>query len=205
MAGDENTGFGGEPIEYKFDPDANTGAGFSLDAIAISPDFGGSSGDTGAGTDGNTTGGIGSGNSGTGNGTGKRRGRPPGSGNRGTGTGSKRVSSKASLEGVSRLLQIVSVGVANVTRLPEIKLDDTDSKSLAEVWTNLAEQYGYKPDPKIEALFAAVVVTGQIAFAKYILIRMRMSLEAKSEPKAEDFVDMSNVHFVNGGFAATPQ
>lgn len=205
MAGNENSGFG----EFKFEPSATSGdtngAAFDFGAIASNPDFGasgnsGGSGDTNGGNSGSS-----SGNTGSDSGTGKRRGRPPGSKNRASSSGgNSKAARSASVEGVTRLLQLVSVGVASATKIKEFELEAGDSKSLAEVYINLAEQYGYKPDPKLEALFAAVVVTGQIAGAKVISYRMRMIQERREReagfPQPDNVI---NATWADGAFRAS--
>jgi hypothetical protein len=72
---------------------------------------------------------------------------------------------------------IIHAGLSGLTKTPELELEQDDARNLAEASANLLNEFEIKPDPKIEATIAFVVVAGSIYAPKLAMIRMRRQEE----------------------------
>jgi len=124
----------------------------------------------------------------------KKRGRKPaGNGETagtGTGTGSgsapKRTYNKTrektlveSIDSLSIMIGAVHFSLASLTGYETLALDDKESQSLAKATVNLAEQFEYKPNPKLEAMFSFAAVSASIYGPRIVLIKMEQSEKRK--------------------------
>lgn len=104
----------------------------------------------------------------------RKRGRKAGAGNR----NSRPSDNSASVETLSRLLTIVHLGIATVTKTPELNLDQGEADSLAMASANVLEQFDIRPDPKIEAVIGLVTTAGVIYGSKVYMIKARKKEES---------------------------
>lgn len=171
------------------------GDGGDADSGAANPGFltfGGTRSDTG-------TGGSDSGDGGSGdfdpvihigrdkrNGDGsyrKKRGRKAG-GN--TSPRGKKADLSTSIDALTRILTVVHVGLAGVTRSPEWKLEQDEAESLAGATANVLSEFDIRPDPKIEAIIGLVTVSGVIYGPRIYLITERKKAETIEQAKRVD-------------------
>jgi hypothetical protein len=80
------------------------------------------------------------------------------------------------------MLSIVHVGLASVTKTPELVLDDDDAKALTGATCNVLEQFDITPNPKVAAVIGLVTTAGMIYGPKVYMIRERK----KEEREARD-------------------
>ena len=79
------------------------------------------------------------------------------------------------------MLAIVHVGLASVTKTPELELEEDEAKSLAMASANVMEQFNITPDPKVTAVLGLVTTCGMIYGPRVYSIR-----ERKKEEKAQE-------------------
>jgi hypothetical protein len=79
------------------------------------------------------------------------------------------------------MLAIVHVGLASVTKTPELVLEEDEAKSLAMASANVLEQFDITPDPRVTAVLGLVTTCGMIYGPRVYLIRERKREENKSE------------------------
>ena len=88
---------------------------------------------------------------------------------------------QASLEGLTRILSIIHIGIATATKTPEMALDDDEAKNLAAATATVLQEFDIRPDPKIEAVVALVTAAGMIYGPRVYLITDRKKKEAASK------------------------
>lgn len=95
----------------------------------------------------------------------------------GGGSGSARstkADNSASVDALSRMLAVVHIGIAAVIKSPEMVLDETEAKSLAEATANVLTEFDIRPSPKAEAIFGLVVCSSMIYGPRaYLIIERR--------------------------------
>lgn len=112
----------------------------------------------------------------------KKRGRKAG-----TGSGANRGKASdysASLDAFTGMLAIVHVGLAGVTKTPELVLEEDEAKSLAMASANVLEQFDITPDPRVTAVLGLVTTCGMIYGPRVYLIRERKKEERSNEQQA---------------------
>lgn len=90
----------------------------------------------------------------------------------------KKADNQASVEALTRILTIIHVGIAGVTKTPEMKLEDDEAESLAGATSNVLAEFDIRPDPKIEAIVGLVTVSALIYGPRIYLITERKKAEA---------------------------
>lgn len=114
----------------------------------------------------------------------KKRGRKPNSAASG---GNRKANNQVGIEGLTRVLTIIHVGIASVTKTPEIALDDKEAESLAAATANVLTEFDIRPDPKIEAVIGLVTVAGMIYGPRIYLIKERKKAEREADEKPLSF------------------
>lgn len=112
----------------------------------------------------------------------KKRGRKAG-----TGSGANRGKASdysASLDAFTGMLAIVHVGLASVTKTPELVLEEDEAKSLAMASANVLEQFDITPDPRVTAVLGLVTTCGMIYGPRVYLIRERKREEKEKSNNA---------------------
>lgn len=110
----------------------------------------------------------------------RKRGRKP---NGGTSTRSgsrKKGSNSASVEAVSRMLGMVHLGLAASTKTPELMLEDAEAMALSTAILNVADQFDFRPDPKIEVTIGLIITAATIYGPRAYNIRERLKKEKET-------------------------
>lgn len=107
----------------------------------------------------------------------RKRGRKAGSGNsqspRKTG-----ADLKGSIDTLSRTLAMLHLGVAGVTKTPELELDTAEADMLANATVNVLREFDITPDPKTEAIFGLIIAASTVYGPRVYVIRKRWQEEA---------------------------
>lgn len=120
----------------------------------------------------------------------KKRGRKSGSvdgGTARTSSGSKtsrKTDHTASVESLSRVLLVLHLGIAGVTKTPELALEQEESEALATATARVLEEFDIRPNPKAEAIIALGVTAGSIYGPRVYLIADRRKKE-RDDQRAE--------------------
>jgi len=114
----------------------------------------------------------------------KKRGRKTGGNNSSSGTRTK-AQNTASVEGLTRILAILHVGLAAATKTPELALDDSEVENLAKATATVLTEFDIRPDPKVEAVIGLVTAAGLIYGPRVYLITERKRLEAQERQKEQ--------------------
>ena len=109
----------------------------------------------------------------------RKRGRKSGSATASTRSRSK-ANNQASIEGLTRMLAIVHMGLASATRTPELKIEDEEAEALAKSTAVVLEEFDIRPDPKIEAVIGLVTTAGMIYGPRVYLIAERKKMERRN-------------------------
>lgn len=114
----------------------------------------------------------------------RRRGRKRG---HGSNSGPRPKASKADLnnaiDALTKTLVIVHAGIAGVTKMPELVIDDSEGRMLAAAAANVLEEFDLKPDPKTQAIVGLVIAGATVYGPRAVLIQMRRAQE-KAEKQA---------------------
>lgn len=110
----------------------------------------------------------------------KKRGRKSGNATASTRSRSK-ASNQASVEGLTRMLAIIHMGIASATKTPELKLEDEEAEALAKSTAVVLEEFDIRPDPKIEAIIGLVTTAGMIYGPRVYLIAERKKQEKRDK------------------------
>lgn len=104
----------------------------------------------------------------------RKRGRKSNSASSGNRT---KANNQASIEGLTRMLAIIHIGLASATKTPELKLEDDEAEALAKSTAVVLEEFDIRPDPKIEAIIGLVTTAGMIYGPRVYLISERKKRE----------------------------
>lgn len=148
-------------------PADDNGTPGAIDPAAFAGAGGGSEGESGSGSAGigeiryNKDGSIA-----------KRRGRKPGAGNSGASSGSrKNAGTSVSVNGIEKILLSLHMMGASALNTPELMLDDSEAKMLAEGIAGVQEFYSYAPSAETIAwanlIAASVAIYGPRAVTVY--------------------------------------
>lgn len=113
----------------------------------------------------------------------KKRGRKPG-GNSATTRSRSKADHQASLEGLTRILSIIHIGVATATKTPEMALEEEEAKTLAAATATVLQEFDIRPDPKVEAIVGLITAAGMIYGPRAYLISERKKEEKKRKQAA---------------------
>ena len=98
--------------------------------------------------------------------------------NSATGGGRKKADNQAGIDGLTRMLAIIHLGISSVTKTPELKLDDQEAEALAKSTAAVLEEFDIRPDPKIEAIIGLITTAGMIYGPRVYMISERKKSEA---------------------------
>lgn len=101
-----------------------------------------------------------------------------GSGNSASTGGRKKANNQAGVEGLTRMLAIIHIGLAGATKTPELKLEDEEAEALAKSTAVVLEEFDIRPDPKIEAIIGLVTTASMIYGPRAYMITERKKREA---------------------------
>lgn len=88
-----------------------------------------------------------------------------------------KASNQASIDGLTRMLAIIHIGLASATKTPELKLEDDEAEALAKSTAVVLQEFDIRPDPKIEAIVGLVTTAGMIYGPRIYLISERKKKE----------------------------
>jgi hypothetical protein len=118
----------------------------------------------------------------SGNGGRKRRGRKPGSGNR-----AGKTSASETTNSIADVLSGLHAGMAYFLNIPELNLDDSESKKLSKAVTRVTELYEIPlPDEKIQAWVMLAVTCSGIYGPRLATVMLKQ----KMKPTKAKVVDM---------------
>jgi hypothetical protein len=89
----------------------------------------------------------------------------------------------------------IHLGLASLTKTPELQLEDSESKALAYSIANVMEQFDMSPDPRFVAVGGLITTCASIYGPRAYLIRERRKEEKK--PAKNDIA--SNVTVESNG------
>jgi len=90
----------------------------------------------------------------------------------------------ASIDALTNTLIIVHAGLASVSKIKELEIDQTEGKSLAIALANVLAEFDIQPDPKVQAIVGLVVAGASIYGPRMYLYNERMKAEkAKRVPQ----------------------
>jgi hypothetical protein len=75
------------------------------------------------------------------------------------------------------MLGFVHLGIASALKTPEIKLEDDESKALAQATARVLEEFDWTPDPKVQAVVGLIMTAGSVYGPKVYFIRERKKAE----------------------------
>ena len=110
----------------------------------------------------------------------KRRGRKAG-GSSGPRAKASKADLKDAVEGLTKTLVILHAGIASVTRMPELVIDQEEGRMLAAASANVMEEFDLKPDPKVQAIVGLVIAGATVYGPRVYMIQAR-----KAQEKAEN-------------------
>lgn len=96
------------------------------------------------------------------------------------------VSRLEAQQATARMFLIISGGIANFTKTPEYKFDEDDANTCGAAWNNWAEEFGVKPDPKIEATIGLVTALSFAIGPRIAMANARRADEKKAKKSATD-------------------
>lgn len=113
----------------------------------------------------------------TGTSTGKKRGRKPGGTNKQPG---ERKDASLNINGVEKILYSLHAFAAIM--VPELELDESESKKLAKAIEGVTDQYKLTLDPKVSAYIDLATVCGIIYGPRAVALYTRKKTEQKPMP-----------------------
>jgi hypothetical protein len=99
------------------------------------------------------------------------------------------------------MLGVLHIGIAMVTKTPEMVLEDSEAQTLAKAAVPVLDQFNFVPDPRFAAAFGLVVACGQIYGPRFMLINDRRKSETKARPKPTNNAAQSNGIIIEGDFS----
>jgi hypothetical protein len=115
----------------------------------------------------------------------RKRGRKSNSGNSASTGGRTKAQNNASVEGLTRILSILHIGLAAATKTPELALEDSEAENLAKATATVLTEFDIRPDPKIEAVIGLVTAASLIYGPRVYLITERKKQEALDRQKEQ--------------------
>ena len=102
----------------------------------------------------------------------------------------------SAIESLSSMIGFVHIGLASVSKCPELILDDSESKALAGATAKVMAEFDVTPDPKITAIVGLLTTAGTIYTPRYLIIRERR-IKEKAERKGSNVVPITGT--IDGG------
>jgi hypothetical protein len=106
----------------------------------------------------------------------KRRGRKPDAK-----ASPRSAKANLSVEGIEKILFSVHTMCASFLHVPELALDENETKLLADAVANVAKHYAILPDPRMQAWFQLAMIAGPIYGMRFWAIRNKAQ-QRKAQP-----------------------
>lgn len=90
----------------------------------------------------------------------------------------------ASIDGLSKTLMVMHIGLAEMTKTPELVLQETESSALAISVANVLSEFDITPDPKMQAIVGLMMTAGMIYGPRMYNIRERLK-NTDARPKGK--------------------
>lgn len=100
------------------------------------------------------------------------------------GSNRNRSDNSTGVEALSRMLGFVHLGLASVSKTPELVLTDDESKALASATATVLEEFDWTPDPKVQAIVGLITTAGVVYGPKVYFIRERKKAEKEARDNA---------------------
>lgn len=116
----------------------------------------------------------------------RKRGRPPGSKNKANLSAPKPAAATApkqvalSVDGVSAILFSIHGMLAGITRVPELALDDKESKQLAAAIAEVGKHYDLTADPKMVAWANLTMTCAALYGSRFVAIKFRIAAQREA-------------------------
>lgn len=81
---------------------------------------------------------------------------------------------QASIDGLSKILLVMHIGLAEISKTPELVLQPTEGDALASSLANVGDQFDITPDPKVQAIIGLMMTAGMIYGSRMYNIRERL-------------------------------
>lgn len=117
----------------------------------------------------------------------KRRGRK-----RGSNSGKGNATNNQAINTLSQTLYILHMGIANITKFDDFKLNEKEAETLASATANVADAFDFQPDPRFQAVAGLVSVSAMIYGPRIYLYRKHLA-EKDKEKSNEDANGVDNV------------
>jgi hypothetical protein len=86
------------------------------------------------------------------------------------------------------MIGFVHLGLASVSKCPELKLEESESQALAQATTNVMREFDMAPDPKVVAVVGLITTASTIYGPRVYMISRR---KTEDKEKKEDILDVS--------------
>lgn len=107
---------------------------------------------------------------------------------------------RGAIDSLSNILGFVHVGLAVVSKCPELELDKSESDALANATANVLAQFDVEPDPRVTAIFGLLTVCGTIYGPRYYLISKRKEKEREEKTETIAVNPNANSQFDPGAY-----
>jgi len=102
------------------------------------------------------------------------------------------------------MLAITHVAIAGATSTPEMVLDESEARILAEGVVPVLDLLDFTPDPRFAAAFGLAVACGRVYGPRVVLIRARKVQEAEDKKAAKAKPVYPSTSQPNGGGGFQP-
>jgi hypothetical protein len=88
---------------------------------------------------------------------------------------------------------VIHIGLAEMTKTPELALQEAESAALATSLANVLDQFDITPDPKVQAIIGLLMCGGMIYGPRMYMIRERVKNAGKASATVHSLrpVDMN--------------
>lgn len=83
------------------------------------------------------------------------------------------------------MLVVVHAGLASLTKIKELEIDESEGKSLAVAVDNVLTEFDIKPDPKTQAI-VQLVIAASMVYGPRAGLYMARTKQEKRERKAQN-------------------
>jgi|SRR5579859_251034 len=90
-----------------------------------------------------------------------------------------------SVDGLSRLLMLGHMTLANFTRTPELEINENEGRILAKPMSDFMALYDVAPDPKLMVIMELMGAASYVYGPRFAVIRMRLAAEKMARAEKE--------------------
>jgi hypothetical protein len=108
-----------------------------------------------------------------------------GSGGGGSNTSAPKAVKKVPVDAMARLLVMGHGIAANFTRTPELEINTSEARMLADPLSELLVLYEIEPDPRIMAMMELGLAASYVYGPRFTMIRIRLRAEARAKAAAK--------------------